>query len=139
MKKSKKNFVFLATILVVVIFTITFFIFKIIYAPNSNKIELSKNVIDNTYNNYKLNYCDLLQIKNELYYNYNAQNSLTYGVYEISSKGSRRVYWEGLDLYPSVNSIIKYKNDILFDIPLNFNSEDKHIREQNLYKISLKI
>lgn len=58
------------------------------------KISMLEPNIENQYYNY-LAGGDLCRIEDKLYFNY-VENTMKYGLVEISSMGSRRVYWEGV-------------------------------------------
>lgn len=68
--------------------------------PPESKVEITGRVVDNRYNNYISGSSsadgpgDLVRIGDKLYFNYQG-NYATYGLYEISSEGARRIYWEG--------------------------------------------
>ncbi len=63
------------------------------YKTFFNKIEITGNEVDNNYNNY-ISGGKLCRIGDKLYFNYE-RNEWHYGLIEISSKGSKRLYWNG--------------------------------------------
>lgn len=69
-------------------------------ALERTQVEISGTPVDNAYNNYCANYImfydgagDLVRIGDKLYYNYYGGYE-TYGLYEISSEGAKRIYWD---------------------------------------------
>ena len=67
------------------------------------KVILSKNEVDNDVNN-SIAGGNLLKIGDKLYYNY-SENYIDYGLTEISSLGSKRVYWKGYLIDPGANPL----------------------------------
>ena len=67
--------------------------------PQSD-VEISGTAVDNRYRNFISEFDpindtgDFVRIGDKLYYNYYG-NYATYGLYEITSDGSQRIYWDG--------------------------------------------
>lgn len=70
------------------------------YSLSESHVQITGDPIDNDYNNYIADGDlvhdpgSLVRIGDKLYYNYFGTYP-TYGLYEISSDGARRIYWEG--------------------------------------------
>lgn len=71
-----------------------------IYRLPESHVEITGSIVDNRYNNYisedNLYHTtgDLVRIGDKLYYNYDGSYA-SYGLYEITSDGARRVQWDG--------------------------------------------
>ena len=77
----------------------------------SNQIMIESETVDNYYNNSNVNIMpQLLKINGKLYYNYR-NNPLKYGTYEISDGVSKRIYWEGPNIFGSENLLLDYVYD----------------------------
>lgn len=104
--KSKKALIAISiisgVILLLVLLVVLFF--RGVFFGKSHRVEISADTIFNT----QYNSGDLIKIGDKLYYNYEPTDSLddllTYGIYEISSLGSSRVYWKGPQFHPCPSS-----------------------------------
>lgn len=78
-------------------------------------INLKTEFVDNSYNNTIANISSkLIRIEDKLYYNYVNNDPFKYGTYEISELITKRVYWEGIKLYPTeIDLDYVYNNKIL--------------------------
>lgn len=114
---SKPTKVLLIVIAVVLCLTLLYF-----HAPRLSKVTVSKNTVDNSYNNRVTNHVDsLVQKDNKLYYKYTGNSGFNCGVYEISSLGSNRIL---LDLgefpfdisaifYPEADDFFEYDDKLI--------------------------
>ena len=74
-------------------------VYKIHRLPESH-VEIIGAIVDNDYNNFISEYDlvndtgDLVRIGAKLYYNYYGSYA-SYGLYEITSDGARRIHWDG--------------------------------------------
>lgn len=104
MKKLKWNAKWTAVsicVALVVAWAISFgvHIYRIYRLPES-RVEITGTIVDNRYNNYisedNLYHTtgDLVRIGDKLYYNYYGSYA-SYGLYEITSDGARRIQWDG--------------------------------------------
>lgn len=77
-------------------------------------IQISGNKVDNDYNNFLDIGGNLVRIDDKLYYNYE-KNGRQYGTIEISSAGSKRIFWMGANwLYPEILPVIReYRGQLL--------------------------
>lgn len=121
MKSKKKVLSKPMIIFLVIISIILFVIWLFLHAPNLSKATVSKNTIDNGYNNRVTNHVDsLVQKDNKLYYKYTGNSGFNCGVYEISSLGSKRILvdtnigsiTEAL-FYPEADDFFEYDDKII--------------------------
>lgn len=123
---KKKILIPIATALALVI--ISFPIYQIFYdgafvGKTHNDIEISDEVVLTN-----KSYGELAKVGNKLYYNYEPQSNvfdlLDYGLYEISSTGTKRVYWGGIKITDGSNlfkvdsageNLIKSYSDLLYE------------------------
>lgn len=104
-----------------------------IYRLPESKVEITGTIVDNRYNNYISEYNlyhstgDFVRIGDKLYYNYYGSYA-SYGLYEITSDGARRIQWDGYDpwafligheimLYP----IQEYNGELLMNTSVDSN------------------
>lgn len=100
-KHSKKYFIVLIIIAVIAVLGCAIY-FTIFNTTHSNSLKIEKNDY-NAYNNVVANGDDtcLLQIDDSLYYYYTGNGDVfKYGLYQISSGQTKRVYWQGPQISP---------------------------------------
>lgn len=74
-------------------------LYRIYHLPESN-VEITGAIVDNCYNNFISEFDlvndtgDLVRLGDKLYFNYYGSYA-TYGLYEITSNTSQRIYWDG--------------------------------------------
>ena len=110
------------------VFIVTFIICNFRFCSiNNPAIKIEKSYINNDYNNSVHNYTEFLQVNDKLYYNCGVcpfQN----GLYEISDKTTKQIYWTGLTTNPKLLCIsYTYNNNILYDF-----IEDGYIKRFNI-------
>lgn len=104
MKKLKGNSKRVAVsicVIIVVAWALSFSlrIYRMHRLPKSN-LEITGAIVDNYYNNFISEFDlvndtgDLVRIGDKLYYNYYGSYA-SYGLYEITSKGTQRIHWDG--------------------------------------------
>lgn len=90
-----------------------FMLYNGTFLPQSSAL-ITGNVVDNDYNNL-LAGGNLVRIGDKLYFNYH-KNNYVYGLVEISSKGSQRIYWDGpkwFGYYIYNHPISRYNGELL--------------------------
>lgn len=101
---------------------------------NRSSVEVSSSPVDNSYNNRILNYENLFQIEDKLYYSYDSGDFRHCGTYEISNHGSYKFKGVNFDtydpasifdriLYPQSENIFEHNGEIL--IQPDFENVDK--------------
>lgn len=119
-------------------------------SANRSSVEVSNHPIDNNYNNRVLNYENLVQKDDKLYYDYTSGHFLYCGTYEISDHGSYKI--KGMDfnireaypivgildqiLYPSTQSFFEYNGKIM--VNPDFENVDKLEYYSPVFKIKKK-
>ena len=104
LKNQKQKFKWIAvavgvTVLAVLVLGLGVRINRTYQLPESH-VEITGAIVDNRYNNYiaENNMVtptgDFVRIGDKLYYNYYGTYE-TYGLYEITSNGAQRIYWDG--------------------------------------------
>ncbi len=112
---NKKRIVFLVCMLIIIISVVAFImIFPHRSYPNDIIIESSS--VNNSYNNSIANkISDSTQIGDTILYSY-TRDVLDYGIFAIKTGKTKRVYWDGLQIYPSVPSLdIIYHDKVLLE------------------------
>ena len=119
MKNKKKIILFVIILIVIIPVLVLIIIFPHRSYPNDIIIESSS--VNNFYNNSVANKTtDATQIGDTILYNY-TEDVIDYGTFAITTGNTKRVYWNGLQFYPSVPSLdILYHNKVL----KNSNSDD---------------
>lgn len=125
--RKKPSALFIIFISVVLIILIGWIL--IVHRTNNSNVEVSKNIVDNSYNNHSLNDdTGLIQKDDKLYYTYYSGNFFDCGIYEISSKGSMRIKCSNIEnlysfLYPGhLDNIFEYNGALVLDpYPNSFN------------------
>lgn len=115
-KKIHSIVILIFVILLAVAIVLSSFLLIMLHSPNTSKVIISNNTVNNSYNNKVLTpTASLIQKNNKLYYKYQRYNCFTCGIYEISSIGSQRILWSGLDnlLYPVADDFFEYDNQII--------------------------
>lgn len=126
MKKYKNIKYMIVVIICVILLALTLtiglriFLNILLYSDNNSNIVVSKNIVDNKYNNYALSHRQLIQSHDSLYYNYT--NGDKTGTYKIDSTSSQKVFCgedyspKGLlysILFPTTISITSCSDDVI--------------------------
>ena len=100
MKKKKRVWMIIGVLVILALgLNYGLRLFRLHQLPESYA-EISGTVVDNRYRNFISEFDpindtgDFVRIGDKLYYNYYG-NYATYGLYEITSAGSQRIYWDG--------------------------------------------
>lgn len=101
--KKKLFIIILIAAIVCVLVALALLFWNYTKLPNGSA-EISGNIVDNDWNNFKsFGNGTLLRIEDKLYYNYE-RNDWNYGVYEICNSGSKRIISNGRGLPAEVLS-----------------------------------
>ncbi len=97
MKKISRvvKFVLTAVVIITFLFSTYILFYNGVFFGKANNVEISFETISDIQSNNT----NLVKIGDRLYYNYEPKDSFddlfTYGLYEITSSGAKRVYWGG--------------------------------------------
>ncbi len=132
--KHKKIFILLS-LLIVTVLIIYFLLFNTTYI---NFVRVNDNAVDNSYSNTLANehhkmWSNLARIDDKLYYNYAYNDPFKYGTYEISNNFTKRIYWEGITVTPSL-----LKLNVIGDGKILRNNRDGSVDQYDIQESKFK-